>query len=336
MKAIILERYKHPARMADALTPNVGPQDVLIEVYVAGVNPVDHMIRNGELKSFIKFRFPFVLGNDVAGIIAAVGTNVTRFKVGDAVYAKADKNRIGTFAEFVALDQNDVALKPEAFSMVEAGAFPLVGLTAWQALVDRMHLKAGQKILIHAGGGGVGTIAIQLAKHLGATVATTVSTSNVQLVKDLGADVVIDRKSQDFADELRDYDFVLDTIGGETLFKSYQILKPGGLVVGIAGPPDRAFAQQLGGNAFLKTVMTLLSYKARRQARKTGVRYSFLFMKANGKQLTELTSLIDNKEIRVLVDRTFAFESFQEAFTYVDEGRAKAGKVVLQMKEETR
>jgi NADPH:quinone reductase-like Zn-dependent oxidoreductase len=261
-----------------------------------------------------------------------VGASVTRFAVGDEVYARPDKNRIGTFAELIAIHQDDVAAKPTTLTMEKAASIPLVGLTSWQALVERANLQPGQKVLIHAGSGGVGTIAIQLAKHLGASVATTTSTANIDLVRGLGADVAVDYKKQAFETILHDHDVVLDTLGGETLDKSLQVLKPGGKVISIAGPPAPAFAKELGANPVVRLAMTALSFRTRQRARRHHVTYEFLFMKASGDQLREVTSLIEAGKIRPVVDRVFAFESTREALAYVEEGRAKAGKVVIRMK----
>jgi NADPH:quinone reductase-like Zn-dependent oxidoreductase len=272
-----------------------------------------------------------VLGNDCAGVVIAVGAAVKGFKPGDAVYARVPEQRIGTFAERIAVEQNAVALKPANLSMEQAAGIPLVALTAWQALVDIARLQKGQKVLIHAGSGGVGTIAIQLAKHLGAVVATTTSTANVEWVKALGADVVIDYKQQHFEEELRDYDVVLNSLGTDVLENSLKVLKPGGQLISISGPPTAEFAKAQGLAWPLRQVMRLLSLSIRRKARKQDVRYSFLFMRANGAQLQEITTLIEAGEIKPVLDRTFAFESAGEALTYVEQGRAK-GKVIVQIK----
>lgn len=241
------------------------------------------------MKTILPYRVPFVLGNDLAGVVVEVGTAVTRFTAGDEVFARPDKDRIGTFAELIAVHQDDVAIKPATLTMEEAASLPLVALTSWQALVERAHVQPGQKVLIHAGSGGLGTIAIQLAKQLGARVATTTSTANVDLVKRLGADVVVDYKKQSFETALHDYDVVLDSLGGETLEKSLDVLKPGGKVISVAGPPDAAFARELGANPIIRLVMSALSFRIRRRARRRDVTYSFLFMKASGDQLRELT-----------------------------------------------
>lgn len=334
MKAFVVERYgdADTVRAGDVPDPKVGPHDILVRIHAASVNPVDLKIRDGDLKAILPLRAPFVLGNDLAGTVVAVGARVTRFAVGDEVYAHPDQNRMGTFAEFIAIHQDDVAPKPATLTMTEAASIPLVGLTAWQALVERANLRPGQKVLIHAGAGGVGTIAIQLAKHLGASVATTASATKTDLVKNLGADVVIDYQKQAFETILHDYDVVLDTVGGETLDKSLRVLKPGGTVVSVTGPPDPAFAQEIGANPVIRLAIAALSFRIRRRARRRQVTYSYLFMKASGEQLRELTALIDAGIIRPVVDSVFDFERTREALAHLEQGRAKAGKVVVRMK----
>jgi len=332
MKAYFIDRYgKQNGRIGDVPEPVPGAHDVLIEGHAASVNVLDSKIRSGELKLILPYSFPLVLGNDCAGVVIAVGAAVKGFKPGDAVYARVPEQRIGTFAERIAVEQNAVALKPANLSMEQAAGIPLVALTAWQALVDIARLQKGQKVLIHAGSGGVGSIAIQLAKHLGAVVATTTSTANVEWVKALGADVVIDYKQQRFEQELRDYDVVLNSLGTDVLENSLKVLKPGGQLISISGPPTAEFAKAQGLAWPLRQVMRLLSLSIRRKARKQDVRYSFLFMRANGAQLQEITTLIEAGEIKPVLDRTFAFESAGEALTYVEQGRAK-GKVIVQIK----
>jgi NADPH:quinone reductase-like Zn-dependent oxidoreductase len=334
MRAFVVERYgdADSVRAGDVPDPQVGDDDVLVRIHAASVNPLDLKTRDGEFKAILPYRVPFVLGNDLAGVVVAVGTGVTRFAVGDEVYARPDKDRIGTFAELIAIGQDDVAIKPTTLTLEEAASIPVVALASWQALVERANVQPGRKVLIHAGSGGVGTIAIQLAKHLGANVATTTSTSNIDLVKGLGADVVVDYKKQAFETMLHDYDVVLDTLGGDTLNKSLQVLKPGGKLISIVGPPDPAFAKELGANLVIRLAMTALSFRTRQRARRHHLTYSFLFMRASGDQLRELTALIDAGTIRPIVDKVFPFESTRDALAYVEEGRAKAGKVVIRMK----
>ena len=255
MKAFILDRYgsNDVVRAGEMPDPELHDDDVLVQIHAASVNPVDLKIRDGKLKLILPYRLPFILGNDLAGVVVRVGSGVRRFKPGDEVYARPDEDRIGAFAEFISIKEDAVANKPKKLTMEEAASIPLVGLTAWQALVERANLKTGQKVLIHAGSGGVGTFAIQLAKHLGAIVATTTSTANVEWVKRLGADIVIDYKKDDFANILHDYDVVLDTLGGETLEKSLRVLKPGGKLISISGPPDPDFAKEIGASLDLET-----------------------------------------------------------------------------------
>jgi NADPH:quinone reductase-like Zn-dependent oxidoreductase len=329
MRAFVVERYgKDGLRAADVPAPEVGDGDVLVKVSAAGINPLDTMVRNGEFKRLLNYQTPFVLGHDVAGVVTSVGPAVGDFQVGDEVYARPRDLRIGTFAEYIAIHQNDVALKPDALTLHEAAAVPLVSLAAWQALVDRAHVKPGQKVLVHAGSGGLGSTVIQLAKHLGATVATTASGENAELVRSLGADVVVDYTKEDFAEVLSGYDVVVDSLGGENIEKSLTVLKPGGQAIGVSGPPDPGFAKQLGAPKFMSVVMGLLSRKIRKHARKLGVSYSFLFMQANGGQLRELASLYDAGYLRPVIDKTFAFDHTLEALAYVEQGQAN-GKVLI-------
>jgi NADPH:quinone reductase-like Zn-dependent oxidoreductase len=333
MKAFIVDRYekKGALRFGEMPEPKLRDDDVLVQIQAAGVNVLDSKIRDGEFKLILPYRLPLVLGNDVAGVVVRVGSKVQRFKPGDEVYARPDKDRIGTFAEFIAMDEADVALKPKNLTMEEAASIPLVGLTAWQVLVERANLKKGQKVLIHAGSGGVGTFAIQLAKHLGATVATTTSAANVELVKSLGSDIVIDYKKDDFEKVLNGYDVVLNSLGKDTLEKSLSVLKPGGKLISISGPPDAEFARDNGLNWFLQQVMRLLSFSIRKKAKRRRVSYSFLFMRANGEQLSKITSLIERGIIRPVMDRIFPFEATKDALAYIETGRSK-GKVVVKVR----
>jgi NADPH:quinone reductase-like Zn-dependent oxidoreductase len=333
MKAFIVDRYgkKNGVRIGEMPDPEVRESDVLVHVHAAGVNLLDSKIRNGEFKLILPYGLPLILGNDVAGVVVRVGSRVRRFKPGDQVYARPPQDRIGSFAELISMNENAVAIMPKKLTMEEAASIPLVGLTAWQSLIEKANLKKGQKVLIHAGSGGVGTFAIQLAKHLGATVATTTSTANLDLVKRLGADIAIDYKTDDFETLLHDYDVVLNSLGGETLEKSLRVLKPGGKLISISGPPDPDFAKDQGSSWILRQVMRLLSYRIRKKAKQHHVSYSFLFMKADGEQLRAITSLIDSGIIRPVVDRVFPFESTEDAMSYVETGRAK-GKVVVKMR----
>src|SRR5947209_8348263 len=333
MKAFIVDRYgsKHGVRAGNMPDPELREDDVLVQIHAAGVNLLDAKIRDGEFKRFLPYRFPLILGNEVAGVVVRVGSKVRRLRPGDEVYARPRDGRVGTFAEYIAINEIDTAPKPKNLSMEEAASIPLVGLTAWQALVERANLKKGQKVLIHAGSGGVGTVAIQLAKHLGAIVATTTSTANLEWVKRLGADLVIDYRKDDFEHILQDYDVVLHSLGAETLEKSLRVLKPGGKLISISGPPDPEFAKDRGSSLIVRLSMRLLSSRIRNKAKRHHVNYSFLFMQESGNQLREIGSLIESGIIRPVVDRVFPFAETKEALAYVETGRAK-GKVVVKVR----
>ncbi|MDA1359087.1 NADP-dependent oxidoreductase [Glycomyces luteolus] len=328
MKAFVVSKYKAPLQLAEVPEPDVGERDVLVQVRAAGLNPLDEKIRAGEFKQILPYKPPFVLGHDVAGTVLEVGAQVRGFKPGDEVYARAGDHRIGTFAERIAVAEADLALKPASVTMEEAASLPLVALTAWQALVEKGNVRAGQKVLVHSGSGGVGSIAIQLAKHLGATVATTAGAANADFVRELGADIVIDYRTQDFEQLLSGYDLVLDSLGGENLTKSLRVLKPGGKVVGIAGPPDPAFARESGANALLRAAVAAISAGVRRQAKRLGVRYEFLFMRADGGQLREITALVDSGALRPIVGKTVPFGETAAALGALDHGGMR-GKAVI-------
>ncbi|KAA9346446.1 NADP-dependent oxidoreductase [Larkinella humicola] len=330
MKAFFIDRYnkKEPMRFGEMPEPKLRENDVLVKIHAAGVNLLDSKIKAGEFKAMLPYKLPLIMGHDVAGVVVEVGVKVKKIKVGDKIYARPADYRIGTFAEFIAIDEADVAIMPASLSMEEAASIPLVGLTAWQALVEKGNLKKGQKVFIQAGSGGVGTFAIQLAKHLGATVATTTSAANLELVKSLGADVIIDYKTQDFESILSQYDLVLNSQDAATLEKSLRVLRPGGKLISIAGPPDPEFAREIGLNWLLNMVMFFLSYTTKRKAKALGVTYSFLFMRADGNQLAKITRLIDDQIIRPVMDKVFPFNEANEALAYVESGRAK-GKVVI-------
>lgn len=328
MKAFVVTHYGSDGlEAAEVPTSTPGPRDVLVDVRAASINPLDKMVRNGEFKQLIKYRRPFVLGHDLSGVVTAVGADVRGIAVGDEIYARPRDQRIGAFAESIAIDVDDVALKPTSLSFEEAAALPLVALAAWQALVDVAHVQPGQKVLVHAGAGGLGSTVIQVAKHLGAHVATTAGPKDVEKVRALGADEVVDYTKTDFADVLSGYDVVLDSLGAASLEKSLTVLKPGGLAVSVVGPPDPDFATQLG-QPLLKPVMAALSRKIRREARKLGVRYSFFFMRASGAQLKTLAALYDDGTLRPVLDRAFPFDRTLDAMAYVEQGKAN-GKIVV-------
>ena len=333
MKALTLKRYGGPGQVefAEIPRPALKPDEILVRVHAAGLNPIDTMIPRGTFKRFLRFQLPATLGSDLAGVVEEVGSRVTRFKPSDAVFASIFDLGTGALAEFAVVPESAAALKPSNLDFVQAASIPMVGLTSWQALKERAKLKPGQKVFIPAGSGGIGTFAIQLAKHLGAKVGTTTSTGNVELVKSLGADEVIDYKQQEFENVLRNYDVVLGTVKGDVIEKSLQILKSGSNVVSLVGPPDAAFARGRSMGFFFTFVFGLLSRKIIRHARKGGVEYSFLFMHPDGRQLAEIGKLLEAGRIRPVIDKVFPFDQAKEALAYLEKGRAK-GKVVVQIR----
>ena len=333
MRALVLKRYGGLAHVAfaDISRPAVKPDEMLVQVHAAGLNPIDYMIPKGTFKPMLKFQLPATMGSDLAGVVVEVGSRVTRFKPGDAVFASIFDLGTGALAEFAVVPESAAAHKPANLDFVQTASIPMVGLTSWQALKERAQIKPGQKVFIPAGSGGIGTFAIQLAKHLGAKVATTTSTGNVELVRSLGADEVIDYKKQEFEEVLQNYDAVLGTVLGDAIEKSLQILKPGSNVISLIGPPDAAFARARGMNFFMTFVFGLLSRKIIRHARKRGVEYSFLFVHPDGRQLAEIGKLLEAGRIRPVIDKVFPFDQAKEALAYLEKGRAK-GKVVVQMK----
>lgn len=331
MKAFFIKQYgKRSGSIGELPEPKVGANDVLVQIKATSINPLDAKIRSGEFKQVLPYTFPLILGNDLAGVVVRVGPGVRQFKPGDEVYARPAQDRIGTFAELISVDQDSLALKPRNISMEQAASLPLVALTAWQVLVETAQLKKGQKVLIQAGSGGVGSVAIQLARHLGAFVATTTSTSNVEWVKALGADIVIDYKKQDFETALNDYDVVVNSLDPVVLKKSVNCLKPGGLLVSISGPPTPEFGDAQGLSWPIKQILRLLSFRIRKISHAAGVKYSFVFMRANGAQLKEITSLVESGAIKPVIDKVYPFTSIADALTYVEQGRVK-GKVVINL-----
>ncbi len=332
MKALVLKRYggAEQIEFADIPRPTIKPDEILVRVHAAGLNPIDYMIPKGTFKPMLKFELPATLGSDLAGIVVEVGSRVSGFKVGDAVFASVFDLGTGSLAEFAAVPEFAAAHKPSNLDFVQAASIPMVGLTSWQALNERLRLKRGQKVFIPAGSGGIGTFAIQLAKHLGAKVGTTTSTANVGLVRSLGADEVVDYKTQEFDKVLGGYDAVLGTVRGDGLEKALRIVKPGGNVVSLIGPPDVAFARTRGMNFFMRFVFGLLSRKIIGLATKQDASYSFLFMRPDGRQLAQIAELLASSRIRPVIDKVVPFVEAKQALAYLEQGRAR-GKVVVQM-----
>ncbi|GLH24383.1 alcohol dehydrogenase [Enterobacter sp. 200527-13] len=334
MKAFTFKRYGKSPELGfdDVDFPSPGDDEILVKVYAVGLNPIDNMIPTGMFKRVLHFSLPATLGSDVSGVVVATGRRVTRFNAGDEVFASIFDRGTGSLAEFVRVPENLAALKPATLDFVQAASLPMVGLTSWQALTERAKLRAGQKVFIPAGSGGIGSFAIQLAKHLGATVGTTTSTANIDWVSRLGADEVVDYKKQEFEKVLSGYDIVLGTIRGDAIEKSTQILKPGGKIVSLIGPLDTAFARERHLNVFLRFVLGLLSRKIMRLSTKRGLTYSFLFVRPDGSQLSQIAELMDAQRIKPVIDNVFPFAETGDAFAYLARGHAK-GKVVVKIHE---
>lgn len=333
MLAYVLHRYgaADNAKLEDVAAPVPAPNDVLVKVRAAGLNPVDFKFREGNLKVIYNPKMPFVMGNELAGEVIAVGSAVKNFRAGDRVFARTEKGGGGAFAEQACVHEKNLALMPSNIDFVTAAAVPLAGLTALQALRDELHIKAGQSVLISGGAGGVGTFAIQIAKWLGAHVTTTASKRGEALVRSLGCDQVIDYTTQDIAQSPRKFDAAFDLIGGETLDKTFDVMKPGTTVVSVAALPEPVTAMKdLEGRRFLAFLFWIVSAKLRARARRVGVRYRFLFMHPSGAELSELGQLIESGKLKVILDKTFAFKQIADAMAYLESGRAK-GKVVVSM-----
>ena len=331
MRAFVLSRYGGPEHTAVGEVPKPSPRagELLVRVEAAGLNPVDFKTRMGALKIIRDYPLPIVMGNELAGVVEAVGAGVTRFTAGDRVYARVDKDHMGACAEFAVVHEDHASMMPASLDFPTAAAVPLAALTALQALRDELQLQAGQRIFIPGGAGGVGTFAIQLAKHMGAHVATTASPRGEALVRRLGADVVIDYSRERFEDHLTGYDCAFDLIGGDTLSRLFRVLKPGARVVSVAGLPEPQTARKdLGRGPALAALFWLASLGIRMRASRHGASYRFLFMHPSGSDLAHLASLIDAGQLEVIVDRIFPFAETKQAMAYLETGRAK-GKVVV-------
>lgn len=320
-----------PLVLTEQPMPSVGEHDVLVEIHAASLNPIDFKIKEGKVKFLWSYKFPLIFGNDFSGVVVKVGERVKAFKPGDEVYGRPRKSRIGTLAEFIAVHEDDIWLKPQNLTFEEAASIPLVGLTTYQAFSDILHLQKGQKILIHAGSGGVGTFAIQLAKRMGAFVATTASDKGYELVKSLGADLIINYKKENFEEMLTGYDAVFDTLGGDVLEKSFRILKPGGQIVSVSGMPNARFGKEANLGWMKTAMLSIVSRKITALERKTQTKYHFLFMKASGAQWKILTEMIEAGQIKPVIDKVYQLKDTAQAFDYLESGRAK-GKVIVKVK----
>jgi NADPH:quinone reductase-like Zn-dependent oxidoreductase len=333
MKAYLLNGYGGPdkASLGEIAEPKTGANDILVKVMAAGLNPLDYKIRQGALKMVQRFKLPVTMGSECAGIVEAAGSGVTRFKPGDKVFLRCEKGRMGAFAEKACADESVAALMPDSLDFLSAAAVPLAALTALQVLRDEIKVQRGDRIFISGGAGGVGTFAIQLAKWMGCEVTTTASPRGAELVRSLGADRVIDYTSQDFSKEIRGMDGAFDLIGGDTLMKTFGVVKKGGRVVSIAGSPEPQTARKdIGLGAAMAALFWLVSFKTRMAAQKHGVSYRFYLMHPSGEDLALLARLIEAGSVKAVTDKVFAFDEVAKAFEYLETGRAK-GKVVVTM-----
>ena len=307
MKAAVFHEYGGPVEIAEVARPKLQDSNVLVEVHAASLNPIDNILRAGFLRQMLELTFPHVKGYDVSGTVVEIGNNVKNIKIGDEVFARPNQLDAGSIAEFARIQEDELAIKPSNVTHEQAASVPLAGLTAWQALVTKGKIKEGNKVLIHAGSGGVGSLAIQIAKHFGAFVATTTSGKNLGLVKELGADLIIDYTTQNFEDELSDCDLVIDTLGGDTLTRSFKVLKKGGTMISIKSQDNDNLAN------------------------KYGVHFEWFFMSPDGKMLSELAKLINQGNVKTVIDSVFRMDQVAEAFDRLATGRAK-GKIVIAVK----
>lgn len=333
MRAWQITRYGAPEaafRLSEVDSPVAGADDLVVSVKAASINPIDLKLAAGSLRGVQRLAFPAAAGFDLAGVVEQVGAHVQGFAVGDEVYARADRLQRGAFAEATAIPARFVAPKPASLSFVEAAALPLVGLTTVQALRDRAHAQSGQRVLVHAGSGGVGTFAIQYAKALGLHVTTTTSSRNASWVRDLGADEVVEYDRESVLERPTRYHIVYDTLGGATTLESFRLVEPGGTVVSIAGPPDAEMGTAVGAGLVVRAAMWLMRRKVEAAARDAGAKYYRFLTESRGDQLMEITTLVDAGRIRPVIDSTVPFSAAQSGFARVGSGRAK-GKVVIEI-----
>jgi NADPH:quinone reductase-like Zn-dependent oxidoreductase len=316
-------------RIEEVEKPTPGTHDVLVRARAASVNPVDTKIRSGSQRGVVRLKLPWILGLDVAGVVEAVGSGVTRFSVGDEVMSTPTHRRPGTYAEWIAIDEKSVAPKPKSVDFIEAATLPLVGLTAWECLVTRAKIQPGQKVLIHAGAGGVGVIAIQIAKHFGAYVAATASTRNVDFLLQLGADEVVDYTKEEFDQKLHDYDVVLESLGPDIAQRSLAVLKKGGILTSInTGLP--AATERYGPNLGVLVVGMRVLSNAIGTRLFRGIRFTTVVRAADGNTLAELGKLVDARKIRPVVAQVFPLERIAEAHLAQETGRTR-GKLAIRL-----
>ncbi|WP_010622631.1 NADP-dependent oxidoreductase [Paucilactobacillus suebicus] len=329
MKAFVIQHYgQKKLELMKVPMPAVDDNEVLVEIRAASVNPIDTSTQRGGMKFLLHYDMPLILGSDLAGVVIKVGSSVTNFQIGDEVFGRVNKNKIGTFADYLAVDQSDLALKPINLTFEQSASMPLVSLTAYQILHDMMKIQPHDQVLIQGGSGGLGTVAIQIAKRMGAHVATTTSAKNEGLVKSLGADQIIDYHHENFADSLHDFNFVIDTRGGKTLRDAFKIVRRGGQIVTISGIPNYKFGKTYGLPLWKQMLLSVASFRNTVLAHKTSVKFDFWFMKPSGQQLMVIKQWVEHGSIVPVVDRVYGFGDTQQALDYSNTGHAR-GKIVI-------
>ena len=332
MKAVQIDNYSKTidsVKIREVRIPEIKPDEVLVRVKSVGINPVDNMITRGEVKLITPYSFPLSIGNELVGVIEKTGEKVTEFKEGDRVFSRLPTNKIGAFAEYVAINKKDLAKIPEYLSFNEAAAIPLTALTAYQAL-DILQVKSGETLFISGGSGGFGAMAVPLAKARGIKVITNGSLENKERVLALGAEQFLDYKTEDYAQLLHDVDGVIDTIGGKDTEKQFSILKQGGKLVSLKGMPNGRFAKKMGLPLWKQWVFGFAGRSFDNMAKKRNQEYHFIFVQSSGEQLSEIAKVLEENQIRPSIDSIYSFEDIAKALVKVDKGSSR-GKTIVEI-----